>query len=43
MRRPAVQAILDPLPDNTPDLQAAKNLAEEVQLALVRVREAVAD
>lgn len=39
MRRPVPQAILDPLPDNTPDLQAARNLAEEVELALERVRE----
>ena len=39
MRRPVPQAILDPLPDDAPDMQAALNLAEEVQLALVRVRE----
>ena len=39
MRRPVAQAILDPLPDDAPDMQAALNLAEEVQLALERVRE----
>lgn len=38
MRRPAPQAILDPLPDDAPDLQAARNLAEEVELALERIR-----
>src|SRR5437762_2195321 len=39
MKRPVPQAILDPLPDNGPDMQAARNLAEEVHLALARVRE----
>jgi RNA polymerase sigma-70 factor (ECF subfamily) len=39
MKRPPVHAILDPLPDDAPDLQAARNLAEEVELALRQVRQ----
>lgn len=37
-RRPAVQCLLEPLADRAPDLQAAENLAEEVRLALNRLR-----
>jgi len=39
MRRPASQPLAeDCVRDDSPDLQAAKNLAEEVELALVDVR-----
>ena len=39
MRRPASQPLLDDcVRDESPDLQAAKNLAEEVELALADVR-----
>jgi len=38
MRRPAALSLLDDPPDGRPDQQAAQNLAEEVQRALVQVR-----
>lgn len=39
MRRPNVQPLIDQHPDRHPDLQAARHLAEEVQLALGKLRE----
>lgn len=38
-RRPGGEVLPEQLPDNGPDLQAAKQLAEEVKLALVSVRD----
>ncbi len=38
MRRPASRSLVEPLPDRHPDLQAAKQLAEEVELALGSLR-----
>ncbi len=38
-RRPAGEVLPEQLPDTGPDLQAAKQLAEEVKLALVSVRD----
>jgi len=38
MRRPLVCSLIDPLPERTPDLQAARQLAEEVTLALETLR-----
>lgn len=38
-RRPQAKDLVDDIPDGTPDDQAAKNLAEEVDLALVELRE----
>lgn len=38
MRRPASRSLVEPLPDRHPDLQAAKQLAEEVELALRSLR-----
>ena len=37
-RRPRREALPDMLTDNSPDLQAARNLAEEVELALTTIR-----
>lgn len=37
-RRPAMQRLAEPLEDKAPDMQAASNLAEEVRLALLRLR-----
>lgn len=38
MRRPTSQPLIDSLPDESPNLQAAQNLAEEVELALNELR-----
>jgi RNA polymerase sigma-70 factor (ECF subfamily) len=38
MRRPVVCSLIEPLPERTPDLQAARQLAEEVTLALETLR-----
>ncbi len=38
MRRPTVSSLVEPLPSRSPDLSAAKQLAEEVDLALRRLR-----
>jgi RNA polymerase sigma-70 factor (ECF subfamily) len=38
-RRPASTPLIENLPDTSPDLQAAQNLAEEVALALEDIRE----
>lgn len=37
-RRPTGQPLADQLPDHSPDIQIARNLAEEVNLALQRLR-----
>lgn len=37
-RRPAPQPLVDQLPDHAPDLQCARNLSEEVHLALQKLR-----
>ena len=39
MRRPPARPLLEPLPERTPDVQAARQLAEEVALALDTLRE----
>lgn len=39
MRRPATIGMVDQFPDGSPDVQSARNLTEEVDLALGRVRE----
>lgn len=39
LRRPTMQTLSEPLPDKAPDLQAARHLAEEVNLALAKLRE----
>src|SRR3954451_11400953 len=38
-RRPAGEALPEQLPDGLPDMQAARNLAEEVSLALAAIRD----
>ncbi len=38
-RRPNVQPLIDNVPNGAPDMQAAQNLAEEVQRALQLIRE----
>lgn len=38
-RRPSSEILLDQIPCGSPDMQAARNLAEEVHLALATVRE----
>jgi len=38
MRRPQSQSLVDSVVDNSPDFQSARNLAEEVQLALLKTR-----
>ena len=38
-RKPAPSPLADEICDNAPDMQAARNLAEEVQLALQRLRD----
>ncbi len=38
-RKPPMQTIAEPITDKTPDMQAAQNLAEEVRLALLKVRD----
>ena len=37
-RRPAAEILPEQLPDGLPDIQAARNLAEEVNLALAQIR-----
>ncbi len=39
MRKPAPQTLVAPVPDTRPDMSAARQLAEEVELALVQLRE----
>jgi RNA polymerase sigma-70 factor (ECF subfamily) len=39
MRKPAPQALVEPVPDHQPDMMAARHLAEEVDLALRNVRD----
>ncbi len=39
MRRPAPRALNEPVPSRAPDMQAARQLAEEVELALGSLRE----
>ncbi len=38
-RRPTNFSLVEPVPDGRPDIQAAENLAEEVQLALLTLRD----
>ncbi len=38
MRRPMIRSLVEPLPARTPDMQAARQLAEEVALALNTLR-----
>jgi RNA polymerase sigma-70 factor (ECF subfamily) len=39
MRRPKMQTLVEPLPDESPDVHAAHHLAEEVNLALSKLRD----
>ena len=39
MRKPAPQSLVQPVPDHRPDVEAARHLAEEVDLALGGLRE----